>query len=282
METANKHAKKFISVNSLPYTLITVLAAMTLYPFYIVLLMAFKSDKETFLSFYAMPRQLYLDNIITAFKVSHYSQAFLNSFVITLGSTLCIILVTGMAGYAIARNNSFPYRFLYILFISGLMVPFQVIMVPLYKLGKTIGLISTYHGITVVYAALAVQSCVFLYTGFVKTIPREIEEAAIIDGCSVPGIYFRMVFPLLKPVTSTVIIINVIYIWNDFLLPLLFLQDPDMRTIPLQQYYFYGQYNNKLNLAYASFLLALVPILIFYFLMQKQIVKGIAAGAVKG
>lgn len=267
---------------SITYIILIVLLIFTLFPFYIVLLMAFKTPSETFASFYALPKTLYIDNIIKAWNMMHFTTALFNSLFITVTSTIVIVIVTSLAGYAIARKNTIFYNILYIIFIAGLTIPFQVTMVPLYKLGKTFGLVNNYYGIIFIYACLAVQSSVFLYTGFVKTVPRELEEAAFIDGCSFFRTFWQIVFPLLKPVTSTVIIINALYIWNDFLLPLIWIQKTSMMTIPLMQYNFYGEYNTNLNLAFAGFLLALIPIAIFYFLMQGQIVKGITAGAVKG
>lgn len=280
--TKKVNSSRRIFTDCLLYVFLITCAIITLFPFYIVLLMAFKTQSETFASFYGLPAHLDFKNFVTAWKVTNYAASFTNSTVITVLSVAAIIVVTSLAGYSIARKGTRFYNFLYILFLSGLMVPFQVIMIPLYKLGKDFGMISSYPGIIFLYACFGIQSCVFLYTGFVKTIPREMEESAIMDGSSIPRAFISIIFPLLRPVTTTVIVINALYIWNDFLFPLLFIQKNSMRTIPLQQYYFYSQYNNKMNLAFASFVLAMIPIVIFYFLMQKNIVKGITAGAIKG
>lgn len=268
---------------SVPRFLTILFAVIVLYPFYIAILMALKTPQETFESFYSLPEVFRLDNFINAWQITNYTLALKNSFIITTVSLIFIIMVTSMAGYAIARNSSKRfYNFLYILFVSGMMVPFQVIMIPLYKMGRKFGLVNNRWGIIIIYICLGVHLAVFLFTGFVKNIPKELEEAATIDGASIPQVFFRVVFPLLKPITMTVIVLDAMWIWNDFFLPMLFLQRPEIRTLPLSQFYFYGKYNTQMNLAFAAFLLAMTPVLIFYFLLQKYIVKGIVAGAVKG
>lgn len=262
--------------------LIIIFAIIVLYPFYIAVLMALKTPQETFASFYGWPEKLRLDNFINAWQITDYSLAITNSFIITAISLVFIIIVTSMAGYAIARNNSRFYNSIYVLFVSGMMVPFQVIMIPIYKMGRKFGLVNSRWGIIIVYICLSVHLAVFLFTGFVKSIPKELEEAATIDGASIPQIFFRVILPLLKPITMTVVVLDAMWIWNDFFLPMLYLQKPEIRTLPLSQFYFYGKYNTQMNLAFAAFLLAMIPILIFYFMLQKYIVKGIVAGAVKG
>ncbi len=189
---------------------------------------------------------------------------------ITAVSLIFIIITTSMAGYAIARSTKRFYNFIYVLFVSGMMVPFQVIMIPLYKMGRKFGLVNNRWGIILIYICLGVHLAVFLYTGFVKAIPKELEEAATIDGASTPQTFFRIVFPLLKPTTMTIIVLDTMWIWNDFFLPLLFLQDSRIRTLPLTQFYFYGKYNTQMNLAFAAFILAMLPI-IFFLLFPTEI-----------
>ncbi|REE87442.1 carbohydrate ABC transporter membrane protein 2 (CUT1 family) [Paenibacillus taihuensis] len=263
-------------------TLITLLALIFVFPLYVAVLMALKSAKETFDSFYALPSGLHLDNFVHAWKTSKYPSAIRNSLWVNLISVALIVFVSALAGYSIARRNKPMYKFIYVLFLSGLMVPFQVIMLPLYKMGKMTHMINTHWGIALIYGGFGVQMGVLFYAGFIRGISLEIEEAARIDGCSTPGIFARIILPLLKPVTATVVVLNALYIWNDFLLPLLYLQDKAFRTIPLQQYYFFGQYSSDLNLAFAYAVMGLIPIIAFFLFMQRFIIKGIAAGAIKG
>lgn len=270
------------STRLLVFIAVAAVAAVFLFPLYVAVLMALKSAKQTFDSFYALPSSLDLTNFYHAWDTSKYPAAFLNSVIITVLSVLLILIISALSGYAIARGNKPLYSFFFLLFLSGMMVPFQVTMLPLYQLGKSLDMLNNYWGIVLIYGGFGVQSGVLFYTGFVRGISREIEEAARIDGCSTPGIFIRIVMPLLKPVTATVLVLNVLYIWNDFLLPLLYLQDKDFRTIPLQQYFFFGQYSSDLNLAFAYAVMGLIPIIVFFLFMQRFIIKGIAAGAIKG
>lgn len=264
------------------FVLMLLLSLVFLFPFYVAILMSLKTSQETFLSFYGLPSGFNLENYIHAWKTSHYPRAIMNSFIVTTGAVVLIITVSSLAGYAIARRTGLYFQLIFLLFLAGIMVPFQITMLPLYQLGKMFHMINTRWGIILIYGGAGVQTGVFFFTGFIKAISKELEEAAKIDGCSVPGIFFRIIFPLLKPVTATVMVLNTLYIWNDFLLPLLFLQKEKLRTIPLQQYYFFGQYSSDLNLAFAYAVMGMIPIVAFFLLMQKFIVKGITAGAIKG
>ncbi|WP_258171301.1 carbohydrate ABC transporter permease [Paenibacillus sp. R14(2021)] len=264
------------------FTIVSAAAVVFLFPFYVALLMAFKSAKQTFDSFYSLPSSIYLVNFKQAWSVSKYPSAITNSFIITVISVALIVLVSALAGYSIARRNKPFYNFIFIVFLAGLVVPFQITMLPLYKMGKELSMLNSHWGIALIYGGLGVQMGVLFYAGFIRAISREIEEAARIDGCSTPRIFVQIILPLLKPVTATVLVLNALYIWNDFLLPLLYLQDKNYRTIPLQQYFFFGQYSSDLNLAFAYAVMGMIPIIAFFLLTQKYIIKGIAAGAVKG
>ncbi|MBW7456681.1 carbohydrate ABC transporter permease [Paenibacillus sepulcri] len=264
------------------FILVAILAVVFLFPLYVALLMSLKTSQQTFVSFYALPSSLNLSNFVHAWDTSKYPTAISNSLIVTAISVALIIISSALAGYSIARRNKPFYNAIFVILLSGMMVPFQVTMLPLYKMGKTLHLINTHWGITLIYGGLGVQMGVLFYTGFIRGISREIEEAARIDGCSTPGIFIKVIMPLLKPVTATVIVLNALYIWNDFLLPLLFLQDKAYRTIPLQQYFFFGQYSSDLNLAFAYAVMGMIPIIVFFLFMQRYIIKGIAAGAIKG
>lgn len=264
------------------FAVFTLLALIFLFPLYVALLMSLKTAKQTFDSFYALPAKLNFANYSHAWETSKFPMAITNSLIITVLSVALIVFVSALAGYAIARRNKPFYNIVFMMFLSGMMIPFQVTMLPLYKLGKTLHMLDTHWGIILIYGGFGIQTGVLFYTAFIRQISREIEEAAKIDGCSTPGIFIRIIIPLLKPVTATVIVLNALYIWNDFLLPLLYLQDNRYRTIPLQQYFFFGQYSSDLNLAFAYAVMGMIPVIAFFLVMQKFIIKGIAAGAVKG
>jgi raffinose/stachyose/melibiose transport system permease protein len=166
-------------------------------------------------------------------------------------------------------------------FVAAMVIPFQSIMIPLVKVAGNLNLLNSIWGIVIMYLGFGSGMTIFLYHGFIKGIPVELEEAAIIDGCSRLGVFWRIVFPLLKPITVTVVILNSLWIWNDFLLPSLVLQDPELRTIPLATFFFFGQYTKQWDLALAALVISIIPLLIFFFAMQKHIVKGITSGSIK-
>jgi raffinose/stachyose/melibiose transport system permease protein len=186
-----------------------------------------------------------------------------------------------MAGYILVRTPGRISWLIFVVIVSSMIIPFHSIMIPLIIVIKSLGLSNSIPGIIFVYWGLGCNFAIFLYHGFVKTIPRELEESAVIDGCTPFQTFFRIVLPLLAPVTSTILVLDALWIWNDFLLPLLMLQRKAVKTIPLSQYVFFGQYYSEWGLALAGLTLAVVPIIIFYVFMQKYIVKGITAGAIK-
>ncbi|MNI78464.1 L-arabinose transport system permease protein AraQ [compost metagenome] len=155
-------------------------------------------------------------------------------------------------------------------------------MIPLVKVVSTLGIQNSRLGIIICYFGFGTMLSVFLYHGYVKSIPKEIEESAVVDGCSPYGVFWKIVFPLLKPMTVTVLLLNSLWIWNDFLLPLLVLSSPDLRTIPLAASSFFAQYTKQWDLGLASLVLGVIPIVIFFLSMQKHIIEGITAGSVKG
>ena len=188
-----------------------------------------------------------------------------------------------MCGYAIARNmeQSKYYSIIYYTLLIGIFVPFQVIMVPLVMYLGRMNLCSI-TGLIIMHVTLASSQGVYLMVNYVKSVPRDLEEAAYIDGCTTFTGYLKVVLPLIKPMLATILVLNVLWIWNDFQMPLLLLnQSPEMFTLPLFQYNFTGQYSNDYNLAFASFLLSMVPVLVVYACAQKHIISGLTQGAVK-
>lgn len=214
---------------------------------------------------------------------NNFFQFFSNSVLITLVSILLILLVVPLTAYAISRNmNKWYFKTLYILFIMGIIIPFQVIMLPVTRLMTELDLLNRF-GLILLYVTYALTQGVFLYVGYIRTtIPKELEEAAEVDGCSKFRTYRSVIFPLLAPLTATVIIVNSFWIWNDFLLPLLILNKSEtFWTLPLFQYNFKSQYSFNYNLAFASFVMTVIPIMLVYVFFQKQIIAGLTGGAVK-
>jgi raffinose/stachyose/melibiose transport system permease protein len=258
------------------------LAILFLIPFYFVLANSVKSFAQILLNAAAWPTEYKFSNYTKVWEIMQFPKVFLNSLIITVLSNVGLVVISSMAAWRLVRTNSKWSNILFILFISAMVIPFQSIMIPLMQLGGWLGLMNSIHGLVFMYFGFGVSFTIFLYHGFMKSIPIEIEESAIVDGCTTFGVFWRIVFPLLKPMTVTVVILNSLWIWNDFLLPLLVLHNPDLRTIPLATYSFFAQYTKQWDMGLASLVLSVAPIVIFYLAMQKHIIKGITAGSVKG
>ncbi len=261
--------------------LIFLLGLVFLIPFYFIVINSLKSFSEILINTAAWPDQFQWSNYVEAWGRLKYPKVFLNSLIITIFSNLVIVVFCSMAAYRLVRSPNKISKILFILFISAMVIPFQSIMIPLIRVTSHLGLLNNIPGIIVMYLGFGAGLSIFLYHGFIKAIPREIEEAAIVDGCSSFCVFWRIVFPLLKPITITIVILNSLWIWNDFLLPLLVLQDPDLRTIPLATFFFFGQYTKQWDLALAALILGIIPLLIFFFFLQRHIIEGISKGAIK-
>ena len=261
--------------------ILVVLAFFFLMPVYFTVINSFKPLREIVTSYTEFPESFYLGNYIKAWIKTEYPRVFLNSLIITVVSLAGIILTSSMAGYILVRTPGRISWSIFIIIVSSMIIPFHAIMIPLIRVVRMLGLSNSLPGIIFVYWGLGCNFAIFLYHGFVKTIPRELEESAMIDGCTPFQTFFRIVLPLLVPVTSTILVLDALWIWNDFLLPLLMLQRKAVKTIPLSQYVFFGQYYSEWGLALAGLILAIFPVMVFYVFMQKYIIKGITAGAVK-
>lgn len=270
-------------LSAVSYVLLSAGLIVIFLPLYLTLITAFKTSKESARSFFSFPSELYLGNFKEVLFNNNFVQFFSNSVVITVVSIVLILLVVPLTAYAISRNmNRWYFKTLYILFIMGIIIPFQVIMLPVSKLMTELDLLNRF-GLILLYVTYALTQGVFLYVGYIRTtIPKELEEAAEVDGCTKFRTYRSVIFPLLAPLTATVIIINAFWIWNDFLLPLLILNKSETYwTLPLFQYNFKSQYSFNYNLAFASFVMTVIPIMLVYVFFQKQIIAGLTGGAVK-
>jgi raffinose/stachyose/melibiose transport system permease protein len=258
-----------------------LLAILFLVPFYFVLINSVKSFSEILIDAAALPTEILFSNYAKVWEIIQFPRAFWNSLIITVLSNIGIVLISSMAAWKMVRTPGKFSKILFVIIVSAMVIPFQTVMIPLMKLGGSLGLINSIPGIIIMYFGFGVPLSLFLYHGFVKTVPVEIEEAARIDGCSQFGVFWRIVFPLLKPITVTVVILNTLWIWNDYLLPLLVLQSAELRTIPLATSSFFAQYTKQWDMGLAALMLGIAPIIIFFLFLQKHIIKGIAAGSVK-
>jgi raffinose/stachyose/melibiose transport system permease protein len=260
---------------------ITIGALLILFPLYMAISIALKNPQEMADSIFSIPTGLHIENFSRAIEATNFFQAFKNSATITIGTVLFVLLTNSMVAYAIARNmNRKFFKGLFYYFLSAQFVPFTIIMLPIVKETTTLNMNNLY-GMILLYIVYSLPFNVFVYVGYLRSIPYELEEAATVDGATIWQRFWKIIFPLLAPINATVAVLSCLNSWNDFLLPLIILNKPDFATLPLVQYVFQGQFSTDYNLAFASYLLALTPMVIIYLVAQKWIVHGITQGAVK-
>jgi len=271
-----QHIAKFI--------LLVILAALVLAPILIVLMNSFKGRFFISDTPFAFPNgQTFsgVKNFISGVEKTGFIKAFGYSLFITVFSVAAIVLFTSMTAWAITRVKSKISSAIYFTFVFSMIIPFQMVMFTMSKMANILHLDNPV-GIIVLYLGFGAGLSVFIFSGFIKTIPREIEEAAMIDGCNPIQIFFMIVFPILQPIVVTVTILNAMWIWNDYLLPYLVIGN-NYKTIPIAVQYLQGGYGSRdMGAMMAMLVLAVIPIIIFYFTSQKSIIKGVTAGAVKG
>lgn len=262
-----------------------LLLVLYMTPFYLMFINSFKTRKEIFANTTGLPNTWNLSNYIKAMERMDFFSAFANSMIITVCSVVLIILFSSMAAWVLVRDNTMKSKIAFYIFTAGMIVPFQAVMLPLvqwmgkFKIGS-VNMIGTHYGLIFMYIGFGCCMSIFLYHGFIKGIPAELEEAAVIDGCTKFQTFRKVIFPLLKSTTVTVAVLNSIWIWNDFLLPFLTVNGK-INTIPLAMNNFFGAFSKQWELAMAALIMAIIPIVIFYFFVQKQIIAGIVQGSIK-
>lgn len=245
-------------------------------PAFVLVNVAFKpTDEPT--SGLTPPQSPTLENFVVAWVDGDFPAAFAGSLIVTIASVALIVVLSAMAAYPLARSSRRWSKGIFGLFIAGLIVP-QVGVIPLYITMRDLGLVGTLPALIIIYVGTGVPFNIFLYTLFLRALPREYEEAAILDGCGNMRIFWRIVFPLLRPVTGTIIILAVITVYNDFYTPLLYLAGSDNTTLPLALRSYSSQYASNWNATFAGLILVTIPVLVFYLLLQKRIIRGFAGG----
>jgi raffinose/stachyose/melibiose transport system permease protein len=278
MGSARKYSSRTLTLEILAI----LLALLFLVPFYFALVNSVKTFADLLLHSAGLPKEFIWSNYTKVWSIMNYPKAFLNSLLITVCSIAGIAVFSAMAAYRLVRRPGVVNHMIFGMFVAAMIIPFQSIMIPLVKVANIAGLLDSRYGLVIAYYGFGVPLAIFLFHGFIKSIPLEIEEAAIVDGASPYGVFWRIVMPLLKPMTVTVILLNSLWVWNDFLLPLLFLHDAGLRTIPLATSSFFAQYTKRWDMALAGLVLGVTPIVIFFLFMQRHIIEGITAGSVKG
>lgn len=263
------------------FALTVFLALLFFFPVYFSLISAFKTNGEILRDAIALPSGLYLESFKYLLTETDFPRAMLNSLILTTTSIAFMILLIPMAAYAIERTGKKWTNFVYIYYLAGMMIPFQVYMIPLFKEMRALGLYGTLTAPILIYISGSVGMGVLLFTSFIKGIPAEIEEAAAIDGCSRFRIFWQIVFPLLGPCTASMVVLQGLGIWNDFLMPSLILHS-DKRTLIVEVFKFVGELASQWDMVFAGTTMSIIPVLIAFMALQKYFVKGIAAGATKG
>lgn len=266
------------------FVILALLAIYTIFPVYFLFVNSFKSQKEIVASPMALPQNWNLQYLKSAAEQINLGASLFNTLFITVIAVTLIVLISAFTAWLMVRNKSKSSKVLFLIFTAAMLIPFQSVMYPLVNLMEMLGLKNT-AGLIVMYCGFGLSMTVFLYHGFMKSVPASLEEAALIDGANVLQVFFQIVFPLVKPITVTTIITNAMWIWNDYLLPFLIIGNNEKKTLTLSLYYaksLSGQYGNPWELIFPAVLICAIPILVVFIFLQKNIIEGIAAGAVKG
>lgn len=275
---------KMIIQKTMIYILLILSFLVFIFPFFLMIINSFKTNGQILENPFSPPASIDFKHFGDVIEKMNFAVTFTNSIIITVVSVLLIIIFSSMTAYYLVRNKSkFSNRFFAIL-IASMIIPFQSLMIPLiYIYGAKINLIDRVPIplLIILYAGFGSALSVFMYHGFIKSIPLELEEAATIDGCSNKQTFFKIVFPILKPISMTIVILNVMWIWNDYLLPSLILNKENLYTMPIKMKVFNGTYMNNWELLIPALLITILPILVVYFIGQKAIINGVMQGSIK-
>lgn len=265
------------------YVVLTIIALYTLSPLAFLLINSFKTQPEIVSAPLALPSSWDFGHLTGAAEQINFGRALAITALVTLTSVALLVVVSSLSAWMMVRNHTRFSNVLLLMFTAAMLVPFQAVMYPLISLMENLQL-KNLLGLIIMYGGFGLSLSVFLYHGFIKSVPRSVEEAAVIDGCNILQLFFRVVFPLLKSTTVTVIILNAMWIWNDYLLPFLVIGNSDFKTLTLEIYYakmLSGKYGNPWELIFPAVLVSIIPIIIVFLSLQKYFVKGVSDGAVK-
>jgi raffinose/stachyose/melibiose transport system permease protein len=272
----------FSPMNIAIFIVLCLYALFTLFPILLAIVNSGKTQGEILTNILSFPTAFKWENYVIAFEKIKFLRSFFNTLIVVLIGCTGIVLFSAVAGYKLARVKSKLSTFYYGLFVLSMLIPFHSIMITLVKISTVTQLQGKIGGLGLIYIGLGVPMAIFLYTGFIRSIPKELDEAARMDGCSDLRLFFQIIFPQLKPITATIIITNALWMWNDFLLPLLILPNSKSYTLLLSTNMLFGQYgNNDWPAILSVLIMAMLPAVAFYLALQKNILKGISEGALK-
>lgn len=258
-----------------------LLALIMMIPFLMVLLNSFKDKISIIKTPMGLTGLTGLENFFKAFETMNYFSALGNSVFITFFSLVLIVGFSSMLAYFLVRWDWKINKAIFLLLVVSMIIPFQTLMIPLVSIYGKAGILNSRIALIFFYLGFGLAMATFMYHGFIKGISKELEEAARIDGCSRFGVFWRIIFPNLAPITATIVILDLLWIWNDYLLPSLVLVEDSQRTLPLSTFYFFGNYATEFGYGMAALVISVLPMLVIYLLLQKQIISGVMDGAIK-
>ena len=275
--------KKKISIYHIVCAVILlIMVIICIYPIVWMFFGSMKDKAEFYTNIWGLPKQIHLDNYIAAWKNADLGRRFINSLIVTLGSMCIMIPVTSCAAYAVARLNFKGKNRIYMYLLLGIMIPAGVLGIPTFTVAMKMGLLNSHFGLMLIYAAQNIAMGMFIMRGFFISLPRELEEAAMIDGCSRFGCFVRIIVPLARAGVATQVIFNGLTIWNDYFMANIMITKDELRTLPLSIANFVGKHSTNYPELFAMLTMATIPVIIVFVLSQKSFIEGVAAGAVKG
>jgi len=268
-------------VLSLAFAAMSVYSVLIFYPLFNMIVSSLKTTREIFQRPFGLPSTIVLDNYRVVWIEKGFGRYFANSLFVTFVSMVFVVVLGSMAAYGVSRYSYRLRTLLYMLFLSGIMLPLKAAIIPLFLLIKRLGLMNSHASIILIFLAMGLPSTVFILSGFMKSIPMDLEHAARIDGCSDWSIYRRVVMPVTAPAIALVTIYNAVPLWNDFFFPLVFLQSDRLKTVPVGLSSFFGQHSTNWSLLFTGLSIAILPMLGLYLFMSRYFIRGMTAGAIK-
>jgi raffinose/stachyose/melibiose transport system permease protein len=263
--------------------LMTIVVGLFALPIFMIFNYSFKTKKELYLGTpFALPQSLNFDNYVKAYDKLDLSTTFCNTLLYTAVSVLILAMLCGVTAWAIARCRHKFFKFAYVYFLVGILIPYQALFLPIYTIGYKMNMTNTRFGIIFMYVATGISFGVFLMNSFMSTVPLELEESARIDGCSVVRTYFSVVMPLLRPAMATLVIMQSFQIWNDYLMASLYVSSNKLKTLTVAIHALFSAQSSDYNTAFAAIVISVLPIAILFLSLQKYFIKGMTVGAVKG
>lgn len=263
------------------YAVLILFSFLSLYPIFLMISSSLKSNLEILTSPLALPTSVSLENYFLVWEKVNFSDYIWNSLYVSGMSVFLIMFVSSLAAFYLSRYSFKWNGYILFFFMVGLMLPMKLAILPLYMMMLKLNLLDTLNSLVIIYVAGGIPFAVFVFYGFFRTLPKELDQSARLDGCNGFQVYYKIILPLMKPALATVGIVHLLGVWNDFFYPLIFLKSEELSTIPLGVLSFFGEYDTEWNLLFASLTISSLPMIIAFFFASKQFIEGMTSGAVK-